>query len=143
MTTPQTVPGYPSVSAAAGTLGVSRTAIRNHLREHETLAGLKRNAEPVGRPVQMPDGSIAPSVLAAAYRLGISEATVDQHLRKYGHLKFAQTGQHRPVKLDRAPWEVETDFDPRPETAPRHRGLVATPRVPGEELLAALSGDLA
>jgi|GEM_PF-6584212 len=142
MTAPQTVPGYPSISAAAGALGVSRAAIRNHLREHGTLAGLKRNAEPVGRPVQMPDGSVAPSVLAAASPLGVGEETIGHHLRTYGHLKFAQTGQRRSVTLDRAPWEVEADFAPRHETAPRHRGLVATPRVPGEELLAALSGGL-
>lgn len=142
MTAPQTVPGYPSVSAAAAALGVSRTAIRNHLRQYGTLAGLPRKTEPVGRPVEMPDGSIAPSVLAAAYRLGISEECAGHHLRMHGHLKFAQTGQRRSVTLDRAPWEVEAGFDPRHETAPRHRGLVATPRVPGEELLAVLSGGL-
>lgn len=42
------------------------------------------------------------------------------------------------MSVSLAPLPFEITPDPRHETAPRHRGLVATPRVPGEELLAAL-----
>ncbi|WP_353144885.1 hypothetical protein [Paracoccus sp. (in: a-proteobacteria)] len=50
----------------------------------------------------------------------------------------------RRVNLPAMPWDgPELSPDPRPETAPRHRGLVSTPRVPGEELFALLDAGRA
>lgn len=111
-----------SVQAIATALGISPSTLRYNYRD---ILLARKPAAPKAQPKQRTDHS---DRVVMVIRSG----------GFVGDDSFA-----RRVTLPRAPWDAtEITPDPRHETAPRHRGLVATPRVPGEELLAVLSGGL-
>lgn len=89
---------YPSLRAAAKSLGVPESSLRYHLRVHGNLQRLA-----CGVSVPVTDGADRswPSQRAAALELGVEVKTVAAHLELYGHLGHIGCKEARRLSMGR------------------------------------------